>query len=120
MIREQYARWKELCHELFPVVGSGRYITSPFITEEGQPVQDPVVIMQANPGEGPIIPQEGGDSQNGLNAPNSLEWLKEPLDQKIIQWMLTLHQIGMFSLSMSRIHPRDLDISVLQKLYGEC
>ncbi|KAK6229653.1 hypothetical protein SCA6_018604 [Theobroma cacao] len=67
--RVQYARWKNECRDIFPVVGSGRYITAPVITEDG------------------------------ANA-NGSEMVKEltsrgPLDKKVIQWMLTLHQIGL-------------------------
>ncbi|XVF34065.1 hypothetical protein REPUB_Repub18cG0024600 [Reevesia pubescens] len=82
--RMQYARWKDECRELFPVVGSGKFITAPVITEDGQPIQDPLVLLETNP---------------GANA-NSTEMVKEltrrgPLDKKVIQWMLTLHQIGL-------------------------
>ncbi|KAG4186081.1 hypothetical protein ERO13_A08G020000v2 [Gossypium hirsutum] len=75
--RVQYARWKNECREIFPVIGSGRYITAPVITEDGQPIQDPFVLSEINP-----------------------EMMKEltprgPLDKKAIQWLLTLHQIGL-------------------------
>ncbi|PPD86992.1 hypothetical protein GOBAR_DD16065 [Gossypium barbadense] len=67
--RVQYARWKNECREIFPVIGSGRYITAPVIIEDGM---------------------------NG----NNTEMMKEltprgPLDKKAIQWLLTLHQIGL-------------------------
>ncbi|XWS27887.1 hypothetical protein CRYUN_Cryun25bG0018600 [Craigia yunnanensis] len=82
--RVQYARWKNECSEIFHVVGSGKFITAPVITEDGQPIQDPLVLLEINP---------------GANA-NSTEMVKEltsrgPLDKKVIQWMLTLHQIGL-------------------------
>lgn len=82
--RVQYARWKNECREIFPVIGSGRYITAPVITEDGQPIQDPFVLSEINPG------------MNG----NNTEMMKEltprgPLDKKAIQWLLTLHQIGL-------------------------
>ncbi|XP_022716941.1 TBC1 domain family member 15-like [Durio zibethinus] len=82
--RVQYARWKKECSEMFPVVGSGKFITAPVITEDGQPIQDPLVLLETNP---------------GANA-NSTDMVKEltsrgPLDKKVIQWMLTLHQIGL-------------------------
>ncbi|XVE50561.1 hypothetical protein DITRI_Ditri01bG0172500 [Diplodiscus trichospermus] len=82
--RVQYARWKNECCEIFPVVGSGKYITAPVITEDGQPIQDPLVLLETKP---------------GANA-NSTEIVKEltsrgPLDKKVIQWLLTLHQIGL-------------------------
>ncbi|XVE80316.1 hypothetical protein DITRI_Ditri14bG0129900 [Diplodiscus trichospermus] len=82
--RVQYARWKDECREIFPVVGSGKFITAPVITEDGQPIQDPLVLLETSP---------------GANA-DSAEMVKEltssgPLDKKVIQWMLTLHQIGL-------------------------
>ncbi|KAJ0103498.1 hypothetical protein Patl1_04294 [Pistacia atlantica] len=83
--RKQYYQWKNECHEMFPVVGSGKFITAPVITEDGQPIQDPLVLQETN---------------SGLSASSSSEIVKElashgPLDKKVIQWMLTLHQIGL-------------------------
>lgn len=79
--RVEYARWKEDCRQMFPVVGSGRFITAPVISEDGQPIQDPLVLSQMNPDKG-----ADGNRANGI----------EPVtDKKVIQWMLTLHQIGL-------------------------
>ncbi|XP_048318530.1 rab GTPase-activating protein 22-like [Ziziphus jujuba] len=95
--RVQYARYKEECRQMFPVVGSGRFITAPVVTEEGQPIHDPLVLLETNPEKGVLIPPQ--DSVNGntmasssTNAANNMEPVK---DKKIIQWMLTLHQIGL-------------------------
>ncbi|KAJ6417341.1 hypothetical protein OIU84_003120 [Salix udensis] len=106
--RVQYARWKEECRQIFPVVGSGKFITAPVITEDGQPIQEPLVILETT--------QDGGPSQDGNSAEigNSnasatnqsrtntsySEMVKQltshgPLDKKVTQWMLTLHQIGL-------------------------
>ncbi|KAI4321937.1 hypothetical protein MLD38_035260 [Melastoma candidum] len=46
--RVQYAKWKEECHKMFPIIGSGKLITAPIITEDGQPIEDPLVLMQMN------------------------------------------------------------------------
>ncbi|XP_038689998.1 TBC1 domain family member 17-like isoform X2 [Tripterygium wilfordii] len=94
--REQYATWKEECRELFPIVGSGKFITAPIISEHGQPIQDPLVLQQTNLGRGPLTPQETANA-------SSVDMIKEltshgTLDKKVIQWMLTLHQIGMSDL----------------------
>ncbi|KAF4393927.1 hypothetical protein G4B88_025896 [Cannabis sativa] len=89
--RIQYLRWKEECLQLFPVVGSGRFITAPVITEDGQPIQDPLVILESNPGKGPVFPSQGNNTAIS-NTANNLEPVK---DKKVIQWMLTLHQIGL-------------------------
>ncbi|KAG5020712.1 hypothetical protein JHK87_016567 [Glycine soja] len=85
--REQYATWKEECRKLFPLIGSGRFITAPIITEDGRLVQDPLVLLENNPENGVVIPQEVT-----TNATNNLE---KVTDKGIIQWMLTLHQIGL-------------------------
>eukprot|EP00256_Glycine_max_P053630 XP_014620302.1 TBC1 domain family member 15 [Glycine max] len=74
--REQYANWKEECRKLFPLIGSGRFITAPVITEDGRQVQDPLVLLENNPNNGLVIPTE-------------------VTDKGVIQWMLTLHQIGL-------------------------
>lgn len=36
---------------MFPVVGSGKLITAPVITEDGQPIQDPLVLQETNSGK---------------------------------------------------------------------
>lgn len=106
--RVQYVRWKEECRQIFPVVGSGKFITAPVITEDGQPIHEPLVILETNQDRGPS--QDGNSAEIGsshayatnqsrTNASCS-EMVKEltshgPLDQKVIQWMLTLHQIGL-------------------------
>ncbi|KAJ8763627.1 hypothetical protein K2173_003099 [Erythroxylum novogranatense] len=109
--RVQYARWKEECRGMFPIVGSGRFITAPVITEDGQPIQEPLVLLETNQEKGLASSSNGnmdangnaidasGINQSSINASSS-EMVKEltsrgPLDKKVIQWMLTLHQIGL-------------------------
>ncbi|TYI42321.1 hypothetical protein ES332_A01G090600v1 [Gossypium tomentosum] len=48
--REQYVRLKNECSKMFPVVGSGKYITAPVITEDCQPIRNPVVALETNLG----------------------------------------------------------------------
>lgn len=88
--RVQYARWKEECRQLFPIVGSGRFITAPVVTEDGQPIQDPLVLLETNVDNG--IADQNSMVSSSTNASNNLEAVK---DKKVIQWMLTLHQIGL-------------------------
>lgn len=119
-IREQYATWKEDCKEMDHVVGSGRLITAPTITEDGDPIYDPLVLLEANP-DNALPSTMHGDSNaensdlssrnsSGENASDGLslstssgaERVKDPgnhvcLDKKVIQWKLTLHQIGTLS-----------------------
>ncbi|KAH1142992.1 hypothetical protein AAZX31_12G126000 [Glycine max] len=85
--REQYANWKEECRKLFPLIGSGRFITAPVITEDGRQVQDPLVLLENNPNNGLVIPTEV--------TTNDTNNLKKVTDKGVIQWMLTLHQIGL-------------------------
>lgn len=35
---------------MFPVIGSGGFITAPVITEKGQPILDPLVLQETNLG----------------------------------------------------------------------
>ncbi|KAF6137449.1 hypothetical protein GIB67_009925 [Kingdonia uniflora] len=106
--RIQYATWKEECREMDSVVGSGRIITAPLITEEGEPIQDPLVLFEANPNKVLVSSllenghAETGDESlnNGSNGLNGFSRVKEPtnhvrLEKKVIQWKLTLHQIGL-------------------------
>ncbi|CAD5334906.1 unnamed protein product [Arabidopsis thaliana] len=80
--RLQYASWKEECKQMFPVIGSGGFITAPVITNKGEPIYDPIVLQETNLGA------NGSDFFKDLAS-------RGPLDQKVIQWLLTLHQIGL-------------------------
>ncbi|KAJ9176464.1 hypothetical protein P3X46_011773 [Hevea brasiliensis] len=70
--REQYTIWKDECKNLVPVIGSGKFITTPIITDDGQPIID----SSTNNAEGGLV-------NNAVS------------DNKAIQWMLVLHQIGL-------------------------
>lgn len=88
----QYARWKEECREMDSHLGSGRIITAPIITEDGKPIQDPLVLLEANPDHAlPFGTEPNGDAgcNNILSGNDS-----QITDKKVIDWKLTLHQIG--------------------------
>ncbi|OVA16180.1 Rab-GTPase-TBC domain [Macleaya cordata] len=99
--RVQYATWKEVCRQMDSVVGSGRIITAPLITEDGEPIQDPLNILEANPEKGLESTQQKNGTESHGNASNnpSLSQREDNctkvLDKKVIQWKLTLHQIGL-------------------------
>ncbi|XP_020539281.1 GTPase-activating protein GYP7 isoform X4 [Jatropha curcas] len=57
---------------MVPVIGSGKFITTPIITDDGQPIIDPSTNND-----------QGGHVNNAVS------------DKKVIQWMLFLHQIGL-------------------------
>ncbi|CAF2072190.1 hypothetical protein HID58_041930 [Brassica napus] len=82
--RKQYASWKEECKKMFPVIGSGSFITAPVVTENGQPNLDPLVVQEINL----------GTNSNGSVFFKKLT-SRGPLDKKVIQWLLSLHQIGL-------------------------
>ncbi|CAN1242805.1 Rab GTPase-activating protein 22 [Linum perenne] len=92
--REEYGKWKEECRETFPIVGSGKFITAPVITEDGEPVKEQLILSETSE------TVANGETQSSINI-SSCEMLKDiisnngPLDKKVIQWMLTLHQIGL-------------------------
>ncbi|KAE8685045.1 Ypt/Rab-GAP domain of gyp1p superfamily protein isoform 5 [Hibiscus syriacus] len=64
--RERYETWKTECQNIVPVIGSGKFITTPIITDNGQPIEVE---------DEPMI--------------NSVP------DKKAAQWMYFLHQIGL-------------------------
>uniref|UniRef100_A0A2P2M8U9 Rab-GAP TBC domain-containing protein n=1 Tax=Rhizophora mucronata TaxID=61149 RepID=A0A2P2M8U9_RHIMU len=70
--REQYSRWKAECQTMVPVVGSGKFITTPIITNDGQPI---IGSSMSSCHEGQVSSSFS--------------------DKKVIQWMLNLHQIGL-------------------------
>ncbi|XP_010526495.1 PREDICTED: TBC1 domain family member 15-like isoform X1 [Tarenaya hassleriana] len=69
--REQYDAWKEECQKMVPVIGSGRLITLSVVSENGQPIED--------------------------SSSENQGWLVKTAisDQRVLQWMLSLHQIGL-------------------------
>lgn len=71
--RDQYAAMKAVCQKMVPTIGSGKFITTPIITDDGRPVPDP---------------------QNNIYTIS----ISGPLDQREIQWMLSLSQIGWYSV----------------------
>ncbi|MCL7030777.1 hypothetical protein MKW94_026677 [Papaver nudicaule] len=84
--RVQYATWKEVCRQMDPVVGSGRIITAPLITEDGFPIQDPLNLLEANP---------NGNASDDPSVSQREDPAAQITDKRIIQWKLTLHQIGL-------------------------
>lgn len=77
---------------MFPLVGSGRFITSPVITDDGQPIQDPMIMPEGNPAKGLAALLQDNNRPSSIDSVNNLE---NVTDKKLIQWMLTLHQIGL-------------------------
>uniref|UniRef100_A0A8R7PEB1 Rab-GAP TBC domain-containing protein n=1 Tax=Triticum urartu TaxID=4572 RepID=A0A8R7PEB1_TRIUA len=96
--RLQYARWKEECKEMDSHVGSGKVITAPLITEDGRPIKDPLVLLEATSNQNT---SEGAStsSHNGIEVDESAECIT---DKQIIEWKLTLHQIGLDVLRTDR------------------
>ncbi|XP_024165532.1 TBC1 domain family member 15 isoform X5 [Rosa chinensis] len=64
--REMYVRLKAECNKMVPVIGSGKFITTPLVTDDGDPID---------------------------GAPNGAR--HDVSDKKVIQWKLFLHQIGL-------------------------
>ncbi|KAM3318828.1 hypothetical protein ACQJBY_036147 [Aegilops geniculata] len=76
-----------------PHVGSGKIITAPIITEDGVPIKDPLVLLEA------ATPDQQASSittKNGDEADHRLT------DKQTIEWKLTLHQIGLDVLRTDR------------------
>ncbi|XP_019458564.1 PREDICTED: GTPase-activating protein GYP7-like [Lupinus angustifolius] len=90
--RMQYATWKEECRQLFPLVGSGRFIAAPVITDDGLPVQDPLVLLETNPDTGLVVFPQDYYKPSSIDDVNNLE---KVTDKRVVQWLLTLHQIGL-------------------------
>lgn len=98
--RVEYAKWKEECREMDSHVGSGKIITAPIITEDGEPISDPLVLLQA-------VPNQAASADSGSNGDDSssdshVDIGPRVTDKKIIQWKLTLHQIGLDVLRTDR------------------
>lgn len=90
--RLQYARWKEDCREMDSHVGSGKIITAPLITEDGRPIKDPLVLLEATADKDNSEGAPATSRNNGIEIDETAERIT---DKQIIEWKLTLHQIGM-------------------------
>ncbi|CAH1420074.1 unnamed protein product [Lactuca virosa] len=66
--REQYASWKEECKKMAPIVGSGKFVMSPIVNDDGKPIED-----------------------TGMEFADS----DVDSDKKVTQWKQSLHQIGL-------------------------
>lgn len=75
LLREQYDEWKSECQKMVPVVGSGKFLTTPIVTDDGQPIED--------------TPGTHGDQQGNQDP---------AFEKKVIQWKQVLPQIGMQSI----------------------
>ncbi|PSR89756.1 TBC1 domain family member 15 like [Actinidia chinensis var. chinensis] len=75
--REQYEAWKAECQKMVPIIGSGKLLTAPIITDDGQSINDPSTNSDL------------GDNSEALFNNDT------GLDKKVIQWKLNLPQIGL-------------------------
>ncbi|KAL8462590.1 hypothetical protein ACS0TY_033574 [Phlomoides rotata] len=91
--RVRYASMKEECHQMFHLVGSGKFVTAPIITEAGESIRDPIVLQQINLEKESASPTKGNDASSSQKA--KLFNGHAPMDKKEIQWKLILHQIGL-------------------------
>ncbi|XP_048337451.2 uncharacterized protein LOC107425770 isoform X2 [Ziziphus jujuba] len=80
--REQYETWKAECQKMVPVIGTGKFISSPIITDDGHPIED---TANCNVRDGGVMSASSQDSE-----------------KKVIQWKLLLHQIGLDVLRTDR------------------
>lgn len=107
--REKYAQWKDECRRMFPLIGSGKFITAPIINEQGDPIQDPLVLLETNLGNGggSVGPGAGSaaDGSGNSSSPDTEDAAKEkvPMSKKEIQWKLTLHQIGLYLVNFTNM-----------------
>ncbi|GJN11572.1 hypothetical protein PR202_ga29772 [Eleusine coracana subsp. coracana] len=94
-VRLQYARWKEDCRAMDSHVGSGKVITAPLITEDGRPIKDPLVLLEATD-------RSTSDTASTSNK-IEIDVDASPItDKQVIEWKLTLHQIGLDVLRTDR------------------
>ncbi|CAN1242812.1 TBC1 domain family member 15 [Linum perenne] len=93
--REEYGKWKEECRETFPIVGSGKFITAPVITEDGEPVKEQLILSETNNNNNNNNNVVAGEPPKVNNNDDEEEDGNGETDKKVIQWMLTLHQIGL-------------------------
>lgn len=79
-------------------VGSGKIITAPIITEDGKPIKDPLVLLEATSDQHTM--QSSSSSSRNENEVDKSE--NCVVDKQIIEWKLLLHQIGLDVLRTDR------------------
>ncbi|ONK79593.1 uncharacterized protein A4U43_C01F7950 [Asparagus officinalis] len=84
--RLEYNTLKSKCKEMEPTVGSGRLITAAMITEDGHPIDNPDGISSKE-----NVQPDGYRNDNVIK------------DKEVIQWKLTLQQIGLDVLRTDRV-----------------
>ncbi|KAL6570846.1 hypothetical protein OROGR_000396 [Orobanche gracilis] len=100
--RVKYALLKQECYQMFPLVGSGKFVTAPLINQAGEPIQDLIVLQQINLEKEPASLTKGrANWWNAADASSGSQMVKQlsghdPMDKKGIQWKLILHQIGCY------------------------
>uniref|UniRef100_A0A0D9XTN5 Rab-GAP TBC domain-containing protein n=1 Tax=Leersia perrieri TaxID=77586 RepID=A0A0D9XTN5_9ORYZ len=98
LCRIQYALWKEECKDMDSHVGSSKIITAPIITEDGMPIKDPLVLLEATSDQRTT---QGSSSSSG-NDNEVDKSVNCVVDKQIIEWKLLLHQIGLDVLRTDR------------------
>lgn len=73
--REQYRTWKVECQKMVPIIGSGKFVTTPIVANDGK-------LMEESKNDS--MRDNGSMPTSSLNS-----------DKKVIQWKLSLHQIGL-------------------------
>jgi hypothetical protein len=92
-VREMYGTWKAECQKMVPAIGSGKFITAPIITDGGQTNEESSTNGDLRDQNGVMsthLPDSSLDCGGHVNNVVS--------DNKVIQWKLTLHQIGIYAL----------------------
>ncbi|KAJ0966502.1 hypothetical protein J5N97_023419 [Dioscorea zingiberensis] len=83
--RLEYENLKATCQEMDKAVGSGRVVTTPVISEDGQPVEGPSQDEKSS--------VEEDDEARELTAEQ--DTIGVHVDKEVVKWKLTLHQIGL-------------------------
>ncbi|XP_019053910.1 PREDICTED: TBC1 domain family member 15-like isoform X2 [Nelumbo nucifera] len=87
--RYQYGTWKSECQKMEPTIGSGTIILAPIITTDGRPICDPSNNRDTQ--EDNTVPTSTPDA----SLKHEEHAVDTDLEKKVIQWKLTLHQIGL-------------------------
>ncbi|XP_059302677.1 rab GTPase-activating protein 22-like [Lycium ferocissimum] len=101
--REQYAAWKSECQKIVPVIGSGKFITTAIVTDNGEPIEEATTGNSQETSDATPINDvtDNGQSVEVATTSNSQDTNDVVptddgvSDKKMIQWKLSLHQIGL-------------------------
>lgn len=70
---------------MFPLVGMGKFVTAPIITEDGEPIREPIVLQQTNLEDEPVSVSKCNGTEGNSADPHIIQQTKNLQTQLLLQ-----------------------------------